>query len=398
MQTKLTHKQVNANIKRTYAYYALSGLMFGNTVFTVFMLSKGLSYSQVSIIEAVFTAAIMLEILGGAFADIVGRKIAVLLRCITISVASLLFGFAYDAWSFLIANFVWGVGIALGAGADTALLYDSLKSAGKKKEFLKVFGTCRIFGFVAGMVGSVMGAYLYTVQQQLPFFAGAASSIVAGIVYFSAHESVSQQKYSVAAHYKQILAGLKYTLLHANIRWLTGLGMMAAMYFSFAGMIMSPYLLGSGFLMQHVGWIVALAMAVDALFTFFTERIHRFLGERTCFGLTISSYFVSSIGLAFVTGLPVLAFLFVKTFGTGFGTTFSEHYLQKHSQTRVRATVSSAEGFVEDLTMTLSLPLLGLLVDVTSINTTFLILGSGMFLFGLFLIAVFPVHRHKFVW
>src|SRR3989338_3102407 len=105
--------------------------------------------------------------------------------------------------------------------------------------------------------------------------------------------------------------------------------MMASMYFSFAGLILSTYLLGAGFLMQHVGWIVALAMAVDVLFTYNTERIHRRFGERTCFSLVIGSYVVSSVGLALVTGLPVLAFLFVKSFGTGFGTTFSEHYLQK---------------------------------------------------------------------
>lgn len=398
MRKGLTNKQVNTNIKKVYVYSAIAGLMLWTTVYAVFMLSKGLSYTQISIVEAVFAAAVMLEIVGGAFADIVGRKVAVLLKSIVIACAAALFGLANSVWIFFLSNIIWGIGLALGAGAETALLYDSLKSVGREKEFLKIYGNCRVFGFVAGMFGALAGAYLYTLHVQLPFFVGAAAYGLSGIVFFSAYETPALHCYSIKRHYLQIKDGAKYALKHPNIRWIALLGMMSTMYFAFFGVIQSPYFLSIGFSMQDVGWIVALSMAVDALFTYNTERIHRKFGEKICFVLIMATCAVSSIGLGLLTGVPAIAFLFVQKFGSGFGMTFAEHYLQKHSQSKIRATVSSAEGFMNDFAMALSLPFLGLLVDAVSIKLSLIIIGIGLFVFGSILIAMFPAHKHKVVW
>lgn len=398
MQKRLTNKQVNANIKKTYLYFAISGLMLWNTVYALFMLSKGLSFSQIGTVEAVFAAAVMLEIVGGAFADIVGRKVAVLLKALVIGCASILFGLANSFWIFVLSNLIWGIGLGFGAGAETALLYDSLKTVGREKEFLKIFGNCRVFGFIAGMLGALAGPYLYAIQAQLPFFIGGVIYGLSGFLFFSVHEVPSLHKYSIKKHVAQIKKGAWYAVKHSNIRWITALGMLATAYFGFFGIIQSPYFLEIGFSLEDVGWIIALGMAVDALFTYNAERIHHKFGEKACFVLILVTYALSSVGLGFLTGVPAIAFFFVQKFGSGFGVTFSEHYLQKHSASKIRATVASAEGFMLDLTMAISLPLLGLLVDVVAIKLSLIIVGIGLFVLGSALIAVFPTHKHKKAW
>ncbi len=398
MQTNLSRKQVDSNIKKVYIYSALAGLMLWHAVYSVFMLSKGLSFTQLSTIEAVFAGFVMLEIFGGAFADIVSRRVAVLLKALVITFAAVLFGLADTFFVFLLSNIIWGVGVALGAGAETALLYDSLKSVKREKEFLHIYGNCRVFGFFAGMIGALLGPYIYIFNVQLPFFIGAGVYALSGVLFFSAHEAPLKHSYSVKRHFFQIKTGVWYALKHPNVRWIALLGMFTALFFAFFGMIQTPFFLSAGFSMSDVGWILAFGMAVDALFAYNTERIHRFFGERFCFVLILASYAISSIAFGFVAGIPVIGFLFLQKFGTGFGTTFAEHYLQKHSQSGIRATVSSAEGFLSDVSILIGLPLLGWIVDVTSLKFSLIITGISLLIVGSVLIAVFPKDTHKVVW
>lgn len=369
--------------------------MLGNTVFTVFMLARGLNYAHIGIIESIFAIACMLEIFGGAFADLIGRRVAVLLQGITVGIASILFGISHTFWMFLLANITWGVGLAIGAGADNALLYDSLKNVGREKEFIKIYGTARFYRLASGMLGSLIGAYLYTIQETLPFIFSAVFYIASGIVYYFAHETPPTTRYSIFAHYTTIKKGLHYTATNKHVRWITILGILATTYFAYFGVIQSPYLLERNFTITNIGWIIAIVMAIEAVFAYNTERIHQKFSEQTCFALIIGLQAISSIGLALAFGKHAITFLILQRFSSGFGITFSEHYLQKHAPSTIRATIASAEGFILDLTMAITIPFFSYLTDVHSIDYTLLIIGIGIAIAGSALLLLFPKHTHK---
>ena len=114
--------------------------------------------------------------------------------------------------------------------------------------------------------------------------------------------------------------------------------------------------------------------------------------------MIILSYVISSAILGYTVGITALsAYIFLK-FGSGFGGTFVEHYLQKHSNTKIRATLSSAQGFALDLVRIIMLPILGIIVDKTSIQYGLLLMAGITLFFGIILYKTYPRHTHKFAW
>lgn len=398
MNKEQVNKQANSNIIKYYIYLALYGLMLPNIVFTVFLVAKGLNYSQIGILESFFGVALMLGLFGGAFSDMFGRKKTVFIGMIIVAVSCFLYVISNTYLDFLIVYFIWGLGIAACSGADTALIYDSLKSAGRQKEFIKVYGKAHTFMLLAGTIGALIGSYLYAINETLPFSAGSFFILLSAIVFVTMHEKKTAAKHSIKTGYLQIKNGLTYLLWHKNIRWVLCLNMLATAYFAFFYTLQGPYLLEVGFKVTDLGWIYAIATAIEAIATYATEKIHRRFSEKNCFAMIIASYVISSAIFGYAFGFPVLIAYFFLKFGSGFGGTFVEHYLQKHSNTRIRATLSSAQGFALDIVRIITLPLLGILVDKTSIQFGLLLMTGVTLFFGIILYKTYPRHAHKFAW
>src|SRR3989344_1810619 len=182
MQKKLINNCVRLNILKYYIYSAMYGLMLPGIVFTVFMLARGLNYSEIGFLESIFGIAMLFELFTGAFADLIGRRVAVFLGTILVGIACLGYVFSTTFWHFAAVFVIWGVGIAVYSGSDTALVYDSLKSAGRTKDFIKVYGKGRMFFLVSGMIGAPIGAYLYSLNETLPFLIGSVFFFIGGLI------------------------------------------------------------------------------------------------------------------------------------------------------------------------------------------------------------------------
>ncbi|GEM_PF-5096013 len=395
---KLTNKQVDSNIKKYYIYKALYGVLLPSAFFTIFMVSKGLSYAEIGLTESVFGIAMLFEIFGGAFSDLVGRKITTFIYTLVVAISCGLYLISNTFWDFALLNFIWGIGLAIGAGADNALIYDSLKDVGRAKEFIKIFGRARMFFLISGMLGIIAGSYLYAINEKLPFLIGPVFFVLSGFVFLSMHERRIKHNYSIKNHYLQIKKGAYYVLFHKNIRWVVLYGMLATVCFSFFGMIQTPFILSAGFKMTDLGWIAALVIAMEALFSYSAEYLHRLFCEKTCFKLILAGKVLSLAGFSYFTGVKILPLFLMQKFSSGFGMTFAEHYLQKHAESKIRATVAAVEGFAFDISLILSTPIWGYLSDVYSIQITFLLMSVFIFLFGGLLMIRFPLHRHKFEW
>ncbi len=137
---------------------------------------------------------------------------------------------------------------------------------------------------------------------------------------------------------------------------------------------------------------------MQALFSYSAEYIHRLFSEKTCFKMMLAGKVLSLIGFSYAIGIKILPLFLLQKFSAGFGVTFAEHYLQKHTQSKIRATAAAAEGFVLDIAIIISTPILGYLSDIYSIQTTFLFVAGFSLAFGSILIANFPTHKHKLEW
>ena len=133
--------QLKRNFKIMYWIQALTQMRVINVVATLFMISRGLTLSQIYLTAVVYSiVAILTELPSSYLADKWNRK-----GLITISIA---FGafywffniFAYGFVPFLIAIGLFSLSYSLMSGTDEALMYDSARELGEEKNSLKMLG------------------------------------------------------------------------------------------------------------------------------------------------------------------------------------------------------------------------------------------------------------------
>src|SRR3989344_3248955 len=106
----------------------------------------------------------ILEIPTGAIADYIGRKHSIALGALVVAVAALVYGSVAEFEIFLLGEFLFAAAMALISGADEALLYDSLKEAGREEERKKVFGRANSFHLLGMLVAAPIGSFIAAKQ------------------------------------------------------------------------------------------------------------------------------------------------------------------------------------------------------------------------------------------
>lgn len=97
-----------------------------------FFQSKGLSMQEVFSLQAFFGFVVVItEIPSGYFADLFGRKRALVAGSLFAGVGHSLLPFADGFWTLAMFEFALGIGYSLISGADIALLYDSEAALGR---------------------------------------------------------------------------------------------------------------------------------------------------------------------------------------------------------------------------------------------------------------------------
>ena len=115
-------------------------MLFMPTI-VLFFQENGLSLFDIMLIQAVYSVAIaVLEIPSGYVADLLGRKMAMVIGTFLGFLGILIYSMSYGFWGFLPAALAMGIGQSFVSGSDTALMYDSLLDMGRSKEFVKFEG------------------------------------------------------------------------------------------------------------------------------------------------------------------------------------------------------------------------------------------------------------------
>ncbi len=139
--------------------------LFGTVSVPFFRDLAGLTYSQLFFIQSWFTASwFMLEIPTGVVAEKFGRKASLFLGFASITIGALVMGMFPSFIPLLIAHTILGLGGALVSGADTAMLYESMKGMGKERRVsvLKRYEVSKNAGMVLGfLAGGPVAAISY---------------------------------------------------------------------------------------------------------------------------------------------------------------------------------------------------------------------------------------------
>ena len=189
-------------------------------IVVLFFQENGLTISDILILRALFSVAIiMIEVPSGYFADVMGRKICIIIGTILGFAGFVVYSLSTGFWEFLGAQLILGLAISFLSGSDRALIYDSLIEVDRTDEYKKIEGRMQSVGQVSEGVAGLMGGVLATISLRTPFY------VQAGMMFFAIPVALSlvepPRKKPGKDRSKSMLSIVKYAL-HENrqVKWL----------------------------------------------------------------------------------------------------------------------------------------------------------------------------------
>ncbi len=379
-----------SNLWKFYIASILSGFaVFYNGVDTLFFRHFDLSFEQIGfLISANLIAVLLFEIPTGSFADIYGKKLSILTGSFfsLIGLGFLSFGSSFVA--FTIGFILLGIGRSFRSGAESALLYDWLSTVDKQHEYINHQSRLQAAFVGIDIISGSVGFLLFSVNVRIPFIISFVSMMLVIMVQFTLKDAIRRSVSSenmFATHINQIKSGLLIVSRSSIIMWLIGF----TLVFSIANMFFSsvlnlPFLQETKrFNTEQLAIMGLIWNTIQTTSIFFVGYIERRLGQSLSifaivivtpllfFGLYLSSNFlVSSVILG-------LYYSFMS-----FRDIIADAYLNKYIDSQYRATVLSIASMILSSLAILILPILGMIVDRSSLSTGMLLLVIGTLILG----------------
>lgn len=383
---------LESNIWKYYALSVLGGLAyFYNAIDTLYYKHFDLSLEQIGFLfSATLLFGIILEVPSGAFADIYGRKKAIIIANVfsMLGVGSLFI--ASEFYHFLIGFSLLGVGGAFISGALQALLFDTLRSSGKEKNYIKYISRNEALFVSIDIISGFFGPLLFAAAVRLPFGIAFGFSVVALLLSLSLVEVNDQTKthqrgVSMQIFLKIISDAFNFIFKNTTFLWfmiftvfLTVSGRM------FAEMLSSPYL-AEIFTLEELAIPFSISAVIQAGALLYVEKIERIL--------KINKSIISSIVL-----LALAIFLFISTenlilislvLGLYYAVASFIETVNEDAQNKLipeganRATILSMVALTSSIFSLILFPFMGYLLDEVGNNRDgLLILSIGTLLVG----------------
>lgn len=348
------------------SYYRLSGLytMAASMIWgvnTLFLLDAGLSVQAVFVVNAVFSAGMVLfEIPTGVIADTLGRRASYLLSVVVLAFTTVLYVICAEVeagpWVFGVVSLFMGLGFTFYSGALEAWLVDALRSVGVDGDLDHVFARSAQVTGLAMLVGTTSGGFLGQIDLAVPFVIRAVVLVgVFGLAWRGMHEMGFTPRPlrldSIGGELReQTRVGVSYGWRHRGMRLLMLSGLARGAVLSFAFYAAQPYLLE--LLGDDKIWVVGVITALMSLSTIagnqLVELFTRRCGRRTT--LIFGGSIATTVGLV-VMGVTdsfwvaVPAFLLTTT-SLGVITPVRQAYVHHVAPTEHRATVISFDAMI----------------------------------------------------
>lgn len=323
-----------------YVYMATTSIGFSLPVWVVLLLTRGVSYTQIAVLNAIFSAVIILgETPTGYVADRIGRRKSLIASAVLISVGVTGFAFAHSFLTFAAVYVVWALGQTFRSGSSDAWLYDVLKQRFAEDEFASIRGRANALTFVVTGVTSIFAGYLAAVDLRYPFFATAAVTISGVFVLVTFPKS--QQPSDESFESNDVWPVIRDQLLQPSLRWFV---VYVALFYAViegVSLLIQPISTDVGVAIANLGWLYAGFTFVAAIVSYNTDKIRKHVGIRGWMYAAPPLLGVAFISTWFVPLAALPVFFLMKAL-RGATPALANQYLNDNVGSTGRATLLSA--------------------------------------------------------
>ena len=345
-------------------------------IIILFFQDNGLSLQRIMILQACYSLSVgLMEIPSGYAADILGRRKTLILGCVLAFVGFGLFSVSYNFWWFLVAEILLGLGNSFISGADSALMYDSLLEVKEEDRFLKYEGRSISIGNFSEAAAGILGGFLAAMSFRYPAYAQVIVTFIAIPVALSLVEP-KIHKARLKSSWKSIFKVVHFSLiehktLRTHIIYSSVIGVSTLMM----AWLAQPFLKDIGVNMKNYGLVWATLNIIVGIFAFRAHHIEKRFTELTSLYIigiiTVSTYFFIGTHMTYFSILVL--FLFYAN--RGYATPLLRNYINRYTESNVRATVMSVRSFIIRISFAIIAPFIGWIADNHSLNSAFYTMG-----------------------
>ncbi len=375
-----------ANVRKSYLYGFLMDLSLSAPIWVLYLRDeRGFSLTQITLLEVpLFLLIAFAEVPTGAVADRFGRKISLMLSSSILALAVFVYGIATNYFVVLISNVAWGLAFSFRSGADTALLYDSLKQAGREGDFQRINGRFWALRAAAMLAGLLLGAPIAAATSySVAITLGAIIAACAFPVALLMHEPKHALEHAPERYVRTLAAGVRDAWRRPSLRYISLYsGVVIAGAVGPLLLLQQPWLDEHGIGTASLGLWQAPVHAVEILSALAAGWLLSRLSERGVFLALPVTLFLCGVALAGVDHVWIaVAFLGVALV-RGLHNPVFDSYVNRRIESGRRATVLSAQSLVRNSIMAGAWPLGGILADVLGLWAVFLVFASATLVLG----------------
>lgn len=332
--------KMGRDIRLLFVESALTSFILFMPVAYLLFKNLGMNQFQIGLTQFVFAATLLLfEVPTGYFADRVSRRISNASGDIFIAAAVLIYFVATGFWHAVIAEVLFGIGMSLTGGADSALLKAHAEK--QKLSYLKLASRMQSINFVANGIGAIVGGFIGAYNIRWVFLIQAIVFLSAAILAFQIKNAGTMRKTTVHP-LKDISSIIRYCLRgHPKLAWRMVLG--ACLMGSTMMMVwfMTPSFLAAGIDIKFHGLLFA-AISIIAIGGSELVGNNRKIHPTTPLLVAAVAYFTLGWQISLAT---VLIFL-LTSFARGINTARVKPYIQEVVPDDIQATAISVYGML----------------------------------------------------
>jgi MFS family permease len=378
-----------SNIYKYYIYQFIFGIHTVRGVYYAYMTDwGGLDIFQILALQSYFMFIIFIfEIPSGALADLIGRKMALILSSLCVIGAA----FAYSIYPyillFVLAETLWALSIALSSGTDEAFLYSSLKSYNSEEKISKVLGNNQTINLIALTISAPLGSIIADfISLQFTMTCLAFIFIVSLIVALTFKEPPFRRKEEEKKNYLKIIKQGFIELKHNKILAILCFdrlfinSLIFLLFWTY-----QPYLQALGIPLLWWGFISAGMNITNAAFSFSIPRIIKKVKNKLIFLIAIdliNGITFVIMGLNANPYLGILLVLIIVAFGYPRYLIYVNG-INKQIEAEERATVLSTINMFRSFFMAIMFLIIGI-IGTINIIFIFLFVGCAIIIFTIF--------------
>lgn len=337
-------KEKRSKYKRNLFWLSIH-LVFGKRITGPIMMllyqSFGLNYSQIGTLGAITSLSdASLEVYGGAFSDVYGRRRCAIFYAILAMANMAIFAFGHSFLHFAIGNAVYGASLAVGMGNTSAMLFDTLKFLKMESKYKRYRGQMQFAAKIVNGLIILSLPFFYLKNIRLPFYIGFALYGIALITAFFLKEVPRPKTATKPSIVKTAISSLSEILKNKQLIFIiafqaiwTGFVLLFFEYFQ-------PIIKAAGIPLAYFGIIYAIARLFEGLGSGLIHKFERHANRKLLYA-NILMLILTLFGFAFTKSYLLIAFIMIGCMADGIADVLQSENINHNISSKNRTTIMS---------------------------------------------------------